>query len=255
MKTKNKRSSTAGPLVNCAHGKLVPTGKLKPNPGNPNKHPPEQLALYAKILIHQGWRKPIVVSKQTGLIVTGHGAWLTAKKEGWPTVPVDYQDFESRADELAHMLADNRLPQMSEFDDEALSAIIEKELQPAGLDLDLTGYDFSDPAPNGEAAADLADAPETVKKNLEHLADIKQQRKKGNENIISKTDTEYYLVIAFPDRAAKAKVLKRLGLPEDERYLDPANVLILPAASGAGPNKRKASRPKASPPNKSGACG
>lgn len=125
------------PAVNCAHDRLVPPGKLKANPENPNKHPAEQLAIYAKIIRHQGWRKPIVVSKQTGWIVTGHGAWLTAKKEGWPTVPVDYQDFKSRADEFAHLVADNRLPQMAEFDDEILAKIVVNELP--DFDLDLTG--------------------------------------------------------------------------------------------------------------------
>src|SRR5262245_56576127 len=87
------------PAVNCAHDELVATGKLAPNPKNPNKHPDHQLTLYGKILLHQGWRKAVVVSRQSGKIVTGHGAWLTAKKHGWPTVPVDYQDFPSPADE------------------------------------------------------------------------------------------------------------------------------------------------------------
>jgi hypothetical protein len=66
------------PPINCAHDAIVPVAELKPNPENPNKHPKEQLELYVKILLHQGWRKAICVSNQTGLIVTGHGAWLTA---------------------------------------------------------------------------------------------------------------------------------------------------------------------------------
>ena len=104
------------PEIRCAYTKLAPTASLRANPENPNQHPPEQLSLYAKILLRQGWRKAVTVSNQSGLIVTGHGAWLTAEAQGWKVVPVDYQDFKSRADELAHMLADNRLPQMSEPD-------------------------------------------------------------------------------------------------------------------------------------------
>src|SRR5205823_14810975 len=100
------------PAINCAHDALVSLADLKPNPDNPNRHDKDQLALYAKILLHQGWRKPILVSNQSGFIVTGHGAWLTAKAQGWTTVPVDYQDFACKADEVAHMIADNKLAQM-----------------------------------------------------------------------------------------------------------------------------------------------
>src|SRR5262245_39780211 len=113
------------PKVKCAYAKLALTSSLLPNGKNPNQHPDEQLAVYAKILRHQGWRKPIVVSKQSGLIVTGHGAWLTAQREAWKHVPVDYQDFPTPEDETAHMVADNRLPQMSEVDEAALVALLE----------------------------------------------------------------------------------------------------------------------------------
>jgi hypothetical protein len=129
---------TDSPPINCAHDALVTVAELKPNPENPNKHPKEQLELYAKILLHQGWRKAICVSNQTGLIVTGHGAWLTAKSQGWTSVPVDFQDFANRADEIAHMIADNKLPQMAEFDDEALAKVIKEDLD-GELGLDLTG--------------------------------------------------------------------------------------------------------------------
>jgi hypothetical protein len=114
------------PAINCAHDALVATADLKGNPENPNKHQAPQLTIYAKILWHQGWRKALTVSNQSGFIVTGHGAWLTAKAQGWPTVPVDYQDFASKADELAHMVADNQLSQLSDADDQALQAVLKQ---------------------------------------------------------------------------------------------------------------------------------
>ncbi len=129
------------PAINCAHDKLVKTDKIKPNPDNPNKHDVAQLNLYAKILLHQGWRKSLTVSNQSGFIVTGHGAWLTAKAQGWASVPVDYQDFENRADEIAHMIADNKLAQMGEIDDVELARVIKAELD-GKCDLDLTGLDL-----------------------------------------------------------------------------------------------------------------
>ncbi len=249
MKRAPKAQKNGEPAVRCAYTKLAPTASLKPQPTNPNRHPPAQLALYAKVLLHQGWRKSVTVSNQTGLIVTGHGAWETAKAEGWKTVPVDYQDFKKPADELAHMIADNRLPQLSEVDDEALAKSIEKlgAAQP-DFDLDLACLkELGD----GEQEIDLPEAPESVQDNLNRMQSIKAQRRKGNANIIAKTDTEFYLVLAFPSRQAKERLLKRLGLPADERYIPHDAVLILPGQK----TKRLSNLPKASPANKSGACG
>jgi hypothetical protein len=60
--------------VRCAFSRLVPVGELKPNPRNPAVHPNQQLDLYVKVIAHQGWRRAVVVSNQSGFIVTGHGA-------------------------------------------------------------------------------------------------------------------------------------------------------------------------------------
>ena len=132
-----KPSATPTPAVRCTHSRIMDPASLKPNPGNPNAHPDEQLALYAKVILHQGWRRAVVVSRQSGLVVTGHGAVEMAKRNGWQ-VPVDDQDFASPQDELAHMLADNKLAELAELDGEQVAALL-KSLD-GKLDLDLTGF-------------------------------------------------------------------------------------------------------------------
>ena len=82
-----------GPATNCAFDELVPVEKLVPNPRNPNQHPEAQVALLAKVITHQGWRAPIVVSTRSGFIVAGHGRYEAAKVLGLESVPVDYQEF------------------------------------------------------------------------------------------------------------------------------------------------------------------
>jgi hypothetical protein len=149
MKKGKKQSSQAGagePGVNCAFDKLEDPKSLRPNEDNPNGHPDEQLRLYAKILRHQGFRKPAIVSNQTGLIVTGHGLVLTAIAEGWKQVPVDYQDFRSREDEYAHMLADNRLPQLADLNEAEFTEILRVELD-GKLDLELAGIPLEEEEP------------------------------------------------------------------------------------------------------------
>jgi len=95
--------------VYCAHDDIVEIGKLKPNPKNPNTHPQGQIEILAKIIQEQGWRQPIKVSNQSGYIVSGHGRYEAALFMGAEVVPVDYQDYESVAAELADLLADNRI--------------------------------------------------------------------------------------------------------------------------------------------------
>ena len=64
--------------VYCAHTALEEPEKLNPNPQNPKRHSQRKIALYAKIIREGGWRRAIVCSKRSGLIVSGHGAQLAA---------------------------------------------------------------------------------------------------------------------------------------------------------------------------------
>lgn len=126
--------------IHCAYTKLVPVADLVKlrNPQNPNQHPPAQIKLFAKILEHQGWRSPIVVSNLSGLMVAGHGALEAAMLNEYERVPVDFQDFASNEDEKAHMLADNELAQLAQRDKGVVESIL-KELGERDFDLELTG--------------------------------------------------------------------------------------------------------------------
>jgi hypothetical protein len=68
--------------------------------------------------------------------------------------------------------------------------------------------------------------PDSVKRNIDKINAIKANRKKGNESIQDKSDTEKYLVITFPTREEKIKLLESLNLPGDERYLPSGAVQI-----------------------------
>ena len=110
-----------GVKVFCAFDELVPIGKVVPNPGNPNTHPPKQVALLAAIIKGQGWRKPITVSKRSGFVVTGHGRLEAAQSMQASVVPVEYQEYASEAEEYADLMADNRLAELSEMNTSALA--------------------------------------------------------------------------------------------------------------------------------------
>ena len=79
--------------VFCAHDAIVPLKDLRPNPKNPNQHPPEQIKLLASIIRATGWRAPITVSKRSGLVTKGHGRLMAAQLDDLTDAPVDYQDY------------------------------------------------------------------------------------------------------------------------------------------------------------------
>lgn len=123
-----------GIRVWCAHDRIVPLEELVPNARNPNKHPAEQLQLYLKIIKAHGWRRAIVVSKQTGLIVRGHGAYMAMQLGKLTAAPVNFQDYETPEAELEDLVADNELARLARCNKGELDKIL-KELR----DVELAG--------------------------------------------------------------------------------------------------------------------
>lgn len=149
--------------VQCAHTELVDIGTLIPNPRNPNKHPQAQIKLLAKIMKHQGWRSPIIVSTRSGFIVKGHGRLAAAQLNGWVKAPVDRQAYASEADEYADMVSDNKIAELAKSD----MGMINMDVVDLGpdFDLDLLGIpDF---------VIELADKPQTQSLVTDNDAQIK----------------------------------------------------------------------------------
>lgn len=128
------------PNINCAHDELRDIVNLVKHPQNPNTHSDQQIELLAKIIQHQGWRNPVVVSQRSGYIVAGHGRLMAAEKLGLKQVPVDLQAFDNEADELAHLVADNRIAELAETDRTVLADLI-ADLDDGQFDLALTGFE------------------------------------------------------------------------------------------------------------------
>lgn len=126
--------------IRCAHDDIVSPKELKPNPRNPNRHPPKQLEMFIAILGFQGWRRPITVSKRSGFVTKGHGALEAALAAGCAVVPIDYQDYDNEYEELADLVADNQLQRMSEMDIGKLTELL-GELDSGQFNLELTGFD------------------------------------------------------------------------------------------------------------------
>ena len=123
--------------IHCKFDRLEPAENLKPHPHNPRTHPAEEIEALARVIRGTGWRRPVTVSKLSGFIVRGHGALAAAKVLGC-AVPVEFQDFKDDAEETAHLIADNRLAELAEWNNVELAGL----LKSLDGDLDLSGFDL-----------------------------------------------------------------------------------------------------------------
>ena len=181
-KTVKPKAVAAGIPVYCAHDKIVRTLDLIPNPKNPNKHPQGQIEALGAIIRGSGWRNPITVSTRSGLVVKGHGRLLAAQLEELDEVPVDYQDYESEAAELADLTADNRIAELAETDNKLLVEVF-AGIDAGDIDFNLSGYskdEYSEIAAalneslaaSEEPEEDLDDIPETPSEPVTQYGDV-----------------------------------------------------------------------------------
>jgi len=111
--------------------------KILPNPDNPNRHDHEQIEMLASVFLYQGFRNPLIISRQTGLLVTGHCRLQAALYLGVSKLPVMVQDFEDEAMEFAHVTADNTTAEWATLD---VSKVNEKFIEfGPDFDIDMLG--------------------------------------------------------------------------------------------------------------------
>lgn len=152
---KTEKSSLNEPTVYCRYTEMREISTLVENPRNPNKHPQFQLERLAEIIRGNGWRQPVTVSDRSGLIVKGHGRYQAAKLAGFTQIPVEVQHYETEAEEMADLLADNRTAELAEMDNIALVGLYDELAVEEPEFLQFTGYTENEIA---NIRADLSDA-------------------------------------------------------------------------------------------------
>jgi ParB-like chromosome segregation protein Spo0J len=129
--------------IHCSYDELRAIGDLTPHPMNPNKHPQRQIDLLAEIIRTQGWRAPITISELSGFVVRGHGRLAAAMELGLEKVPVDLQSYESEAQEYSDLVADNKIAELAEIDEDQLAKTL-KAISDLGCDFELAGFEQID---------------------------------------------------------------------------------------------------------------
>ena len=118
--------------------KHLQTADLIPYARNARKHDDAQVAQIAGSIKEFGFNNPVLIDKDNG-IIAGHGRVLAAQKLGMNTVPIICLDHLSDTQKRAYILADNRLAEKAEWDDEMLK--LELDELSEDFDLDSLGFD------------------------------------------------------------------------------------------------------------------
>lgn len=134
-RTKNKEPAVP-PVMTVEMWSL---DRIKPYPNNPKTHPPEQVALLARMMLKYGVDQNIVVRVEDGFILKGHGRRLAAIAGGMTHFPVFAKSVPNDDDARAQRIADNQVALLAGWDRALLSAEA-SALKLAGYDLPLLGF-------------------------------------------------------------------------------------------------------------------
>jgi DNA modification methylase len=141
-----------------------PLDRLIPYARNARTHSEDQVAQIAASIVEFGWLNPVLVD-DAGSVIAGHGRLLAARKLGLETVPVIRTSHLTPAQVRAYRLADNRLAELSGWNEEMLAAEL-AALRDEDVDLGLLGFDdaeidrlLAEPSQEDGAADQVPDPP------------------------------------------------------------------------------------------------
>jgi DNA modification methylase len=161
--SKLKRSSS----LNIVYRRI---DELKPDPANPRRHAKKQVRQIAHSITEFGFNVPVLIDRENN-VIGGHGRLLACRELGGSEVPTLRLDHLTPAQVRAFRIADNRLTEISTWDDRLLAEEL-KELSLLGLDFDIevTGFEMGEidlriasleepPEPDDDPADEVPEVP------------------------------------------------------------------------------------------------
>lgn len=225
----------------------VPAKDLISNPKNWRRHGTAQKKAMRTMLENIGFANALLARETDRgelMLIDGHLRAGVSPDEVVPVLVLDVNEQE--ADQLLATL--DPIAGMAEVDTLKLSSLVEDiKLPSVELDYELRSLLAVEDSWRG---GDLGAPPDSVQENKMDLEQMRSYRKKARERVSDKTDTEHYVVLVFPNRAARESLMAKLGLPVDERYLPGLDYEVRPR-KGAQPTNG----PQAAPKQHSGATG
>jgi len=119
---------------------LWPVERLVPYARNPRTHSDDQIARIARSIQEFGFVSPILVDAASAVVIAGHGRLDAARLLGLERVPVVPLEHLTEAQRRAYLIADNRLAELSSWDEQRLRAeLLAFDAEP--LDMPALGFD------------------------------------------------------------------------------------------------------------------
>lgn len=213
-----------------AHPKieLLATTSLIPNPCNARTHSDRQIRQIAASIERFGWLVPIIID-DAGMIAAGHGRWQAAQQLGQEEVPVIRARFLSDADRRAFALAENRIADLSGWDESLLAEEL-TSLFDDGYEIEITGF----------SAADLDFSVETVAQEPEAVPEHPAPSPAPVTRLGDLWQIGPHRIICGDARDAAVWEMLLAGRPADLVFADPPyNVPIDGHVSGNGRNHHR----------------
>ena len=111
---------------------------LLPYVNNSRKHPEKQIRKLMASIQEYGFIIPVFINRDN-VIIKGEGATIAATRLRLESIPCIYIENLTEAQQKAYVIADNRLAEDSEWDEETLAAEMLRLRDDFGIDLSITG--------------------------------------------------------------------------------------------------------------------
>jgi DNA modification methylase len=129
-------------LTNHPNIEMIAPGDLTVASTHARRHSPKQIEQIARVIDRIGFIVPIIIDDDK-VIAAGVGRREAAMLRNLELVPVIRVKFVSDADRRAFSLADNRLAELSDWDNDRLKGELEFLFE-QDYDIDITGFDLGD---------------------------------------------------------------------------------------------------------------
>lgn len=178
---------------------FIDINELKPYENNARLHPQEQIEKITNSIKEFGFITPVIIDENNTILV-GHGRTQAAKQAGLTKVP--YRRITNLTDEQkrAYILADNKLSDIAEWDEE----LLKMELESISLDMTAFGFEeFNIDIDEDDLEVVEDEIPEAPEEPRAKLGDI---YKLGNHRLICGDSTDVAVIDRLMD-GVKAKLL------------------------------------------------
>jgi ParB-like chromosome segregation protein Spo0J len=141
-----------------------PIDQIKPNPANPRRHNRTQIRKLARILRRFGFLVLLLIDSNS-VLIAGHARLEAGLSIGLQEVPTIVVDNLTDAEIQAFMIADNRIVELSTWDDKMLAEQLLELSQIAPefeieIEIELTGFDMGEIDFRIEGLAATSDQPD-----------------------------------------------------------------------------------------------